>query len=88
MKSCSILSLFSQCMMQNIHKWGKAMRISDTATSDYSTHMELEASSLIVLTHLEDKQSNCDYEKTQITKKDELHSELLFFPLTFLVCHW
>lgn len=68
MKSRSILNLLSQCMMQNIHKWGKVMQISDTATSDYSMHMELGASSLIVSAHLEDKQSHCDYEK-QITKK-------------------
>lgn len=49
--------------MQNIHKWSKAMQISDTATSDYSTHTELEALSFIVSAHLEDKQSYCDYEK-------------------------
>lgn len=44
-------SLLSHYMMQNIHKWSKVMQISDTATSDYSTHMELEASSLIVIAH-------------------------------------
>lgn len=63
MKSCSILSLLSQRMMQNIHKWSKVMQISDTATSDFSMDMGLEASSLIVPAHLEDKQSYCDYEK-------------------------
>lgn len=50
-------------MMQNIHKWSKVMQISDTATSDYSTHTELQASPLIVSAHLEDKQSHWDYEK-------------------------
>lgn len=55
MKSCSILTLLSWGMMQNIHKWNKVMQISDTATSDYSTHMELEASSRIVSAHLKTK---------------------------------
>ncbi len=50
-------------MMQNIHKWSKVMQISDTATSDYSTHMGFEASSRIVSAHLEDKQSDCADEK-------------------------
>lgn len=63
MKSCSILSLLSQCVMQNIHKWSKVMQISDTATSDYSMHMGLEASYLLVSVHLEDKQRYCGYEK-------------------------
>ena len=43
MKSCTTLSLLSQCMMQNIHQWSKAMKLSDTATSDYSTHTKLGA---------------------------------------------
>lgn len=63
-----MLTLLSQCMMQNIHKWSKVMQISDRATSDYSTHTKLEALSLIVSAHLEDKQGYCDCEK-QITKK-------------------
>lgn len=51
-------------MMQNIHKCDKMIWISDTATSDYSMHMEFEASSLIVSAHLEDKQSYCEKQIT------------------------
>lgn len=35
MKSRSVPSLLSQCMMQNIQKYSKVMQIFDTATSDY-----------------------------------------------------
>ena len=50
MKSSSILNLLSECMIQNIHKWGKEMHITDAATLDYS--MALDASSLIVLAYV------------------------------------
>lgn len=44
-------SLVSAYDAEYSHKWSKVMQISDTATSDYSTHMGLEAPSLIVSAH-------------------------------------
>ena len=66
MKSRSILTLLSQCMMQNIHKWNKVMQSSDPPLQITPRAWGREASYLLASVHLEDKVRYCVYEKQSI----------------------
>lgn len=61
------------------------MQICDAATSDFSTHMGLEASYLLVSVHLEDKQRYCDHEKQNHLKS---WAEVIVFLFIIFVSHW
>ena len=62
-------SLVSAYDAEYSHKWSKVMQISDTATSDYSTHMGLEASSLTVSAHFRRQTKPLRLQNTNHLKK-------------------